>query len=161
MNSEQLTALRSHLLALLEGGQAYAKPETIVAGIPVEARGRRPDGLDHSLWQLLEHLRLSQRDILDFCVAEAYKELDWPGEYWPASAEPPDDEAWEKSVAGFLLDLDEAKKLVVDPNVDLFAIVPHGTTQTWLRELLLVADHNAHHLGQMIIVRKLLGAWPG
>lgn len=159
MTPDNLTALRSHLLALLEGGQAYAKPETILAGIPAEARGRRLDGLGHSLWDLLEHLRIAQRDILDFAVAERYVELEWPRQYWPESAEPPDDTAWNHSVETFLLDLDEARKLAVDPGVDLFAVVPHGTTQTYLRELLLIADHNAHHLGQIIALRKLLRVW--
>lgn len=123
-------------------------------------RGRRIDGFEHSLWDLLEHLRISQRDILAFCVAETYEEIEWPKEYWPKSQEPPSEEEWEKSLAGFVLDLDAAHKLAVDPAVDLFAIVPHGTTQTWLRELLLIADHNAHHLGQVIVLRKQLGIWP-
>lgn len=159
MDTEQLTALRNHVRALLDGGQAFAKPEKIVADIPQEARGRRPDGGDHSLWQLIEHVRLTQRDILDFCVAESYTEPEWPKDYWPTSTEPADDAQWQKSVEAFLRDLDEARKLAVDQAVDLFAIVPHGTTQTWLRELLLIADHNAHHLGQVIILRKLLGVW--
>jgi uncharacterized damage-inducible protein DinB len=159
MTTEQNTALRQHLVALLEGGQAYAKPERILAKVPAEARGRRPDGGDHSLWQLLEHLRISQRDILDFCVAAEYDELKWPDEYWPTSVEPTSESAWDDSVRLFLDDIDEAKRIAADESIDLFTVVPHGSTQTWLRELLLIADHNAHHLGQIITLRKLLGVW--
>ncbi|HVK39610.1 MAG TPA: DinB family protein [Candidatus Kapabacteria bacterium] len=160
MNTDQLTSLRNHLAALLEGGHAYARPETIVAGIPADVRGTRPNGVDHSPWELLEHLRIAQRDMLDFSVAPTYEEIAWPKDYWPATPAPPNDETWDESVAAFLSDLDVARRLAVDEGVDLFAVVPHGTTQTYLRELLLIADHNAHHLGQLILVRKLLKAWP-
>jgi hypothetical protein len=153
--------LRRHLGAMLDGGHAYARAEGIVGDVPVEVRGRVPQGGDHSLWELLEHLRIAQRDILDFCVAPSYDELRWPDEYWPKSVEPQNEEEWNRSVRGFLDDLAEARRLAVDPSIDLYAVVKHGTTQTWLRELLLIAEHNAYHLGQIVVVRKLLGAWEG
>lgn len=159
MTNKQHPDLRTHLVALLEGGHAFAKPQTILENIPATIRGRRPDGFDHSLWELIEHLRISQRDILDFCVADEYIEHKWPDEYWPATAEPPSAAAWDESVAAFLADIDETRRLAVDESIDLLSVVPHGTTQTYLREILLIAEHNAHHLGQVIAVRKLLGTW--
>lgn len=160
--------LRTHIVALLAGGQAFATPERILASIPPEARDVRPHGLEHSLRDLVEHLRIAQRDILEFCGLGEYSELKWPEDYWatpvPSERDRANDAAlddvWRASVEGFLGDLSEAKRLALDPAIDLFAIVPHGTTQTFLRELLVITDHNAHHLGQVIQLRKLIGVWP-
>ena len=120
----------------------------------------RPAGLPYSPWELLEHLRITQRDILDFCRDPGYSERKWPDDYWPTPDEPPTPEAWERSVAGFREDRDALMKLAGDPAVDLFSRIPHGSGQTYLREILLVADHNAYHLGEIVAVRRLLGAWP-
>ena len=154
-------ALRSHLVALLGWGDAHVPFEKAVAGIPADRRGRKPEGMPYSPWQLLEHLRITQRDILDFCRPTGYVELEWPGEYWPESVEPPSEGAWESSVSAFLADVAELRGMAGDPAVDLFAVVPNGTTQTYLRELLLVADHNAYHVGEIVAARRALGIWPG
>lgn len=133
--------------------------EAAVAGVPPELRGRRPPGLPHSLWELLEHLRLCQWDILDYCVNPDYREPASSREYWPGAAEPPAPEAWDASVAAFRRDLAALKRLAGDPKIDLTGPLPYAPRHTYLRELLLVADHNAYHVGQMIQVRRLLGIW--
>lgn len=152
-------ALRKHVLALLDGGQAYAKFDDIVADFPAKQRGEIPKGLPHSAWMLLEHMRIAQWDILDFSRNPKYEAMKWPGDYWPKSPAPPSAAAWDKSLKSFRDDLDAMKKLVSDPKTDLFAKIPRGEGQTVLREALLIADHNAHHLGQLIDVRRLLGVW--
>jgi hypothetical protein len=152
-------AVRTHLIRLLDWQDAHASFDTAVGGIPPEVRGIQPAGLPYSPWQLLEHLRLTQRDKLDFCRDSAYEEPTWPEDYWPGSVAPPSEEAWEQSIAGFRADLDALKQIAAGPAPDLFAMIPHGSGQTYLRELLLVADHNAYHLGQLVIVRRLIGVW--
>ncbi|HEU5163634.1 MAG TPA: DinB family protein [Thermoanaerobaculia bacterium] len=154
-------ALRQHLSRLLDWKDAHAGFDAAVADMPPALRGRRPEGLPHSTWELLEHLRLAQRDILEFCIDPNYRERSWPDDYWPPDASPPADDAWEKSIEAFRADRDALKKLATDEKVDLFAKIPHGSGQTYLRELLLVADHGAYHVGQLVLVRRLLGAWPG
>ena len=154
-----LEGLRTQLATVLEWHDAHADFDTAVEGLPAELRGRAPDGLPYSPWQLVEHLRLAQHDILDFCRNPAYQEMRWPHDYWPAAAEPPSPGAWEESIAGFRRDREALRALALDPDLDLFAAIPHGQGQTYLRELLLVADHNAYHLGQLVAVRRLLGAW--
>jgi uncharacterized damage-inducible protein DinB len=151
--------LRAHLQKLLGWQDAHLTLEAVVEGIQPELRGIQPTGLPYSPWQLLEHLRLAQRDILDFCRDVAYKEPASMDEYWPAAVAPSTSAAWNKSIASFLQDREALKQLAADPEIDLFAAIPHGTGQTYLRELLLVADHNAYHLGQLVAVRRLLGAW--
>lgn len=155
----QEEALRSHLARMLGWGDAHATFEKAVEGISPEARGSLPQGSPHSAWQLLEHLRLTQLDILEFCRNPDYQEPRWPEDYWPNSPEPPDHQAWDGSVVSYLRDRDESIRLAQDPQVDLFAAIPHGTGQTYLRELLLVADHNAYHLGALVLLRRLLGVW--
>jgi hypothetical protein len=161
MASQQSTelSLRQHLVKLLEGGSAYATFDKIIADFPANRRGEIPKGLPHSAWMLLEHLRLAQWDILEFSRNPKYKEMKWPDDYWPKAAAPPDDAAWDRSIASFHHDLSSMKTLVSDPKTDLFAKIPWGEGQTILREALLVADHNSHHLGQLIDVRRLLGIW--
>lgn len=144
---------------ILDWEDSHLNFYNVLKDVPPEMRGKIPDGLPYSVWQLMEHLRLSQKDILDFCVNANYKEQNWPEYYWPKSPEPPDDKAWEESIAGFRRDLEEMKKLAIDEKLDLFAKIPHGTGQTYLRELLLTADHNAYHIGQIVTVRRLLGIW--
>ena len=154
-------ALREHLVSLLTGGNAHTTFEDAVKNMPAELRGKRPKGAEHSPWQLLEHLRIAQWDILEFSRDAKHKSPKWPEEYWPKSPVPPDEKAWDKSVRAFRRDLKTLCALVSDPNTDLYAKIPHGDGQTILREVLLTADHNAYHLGQLVLVRKLLGAWKG
>ena len=151
--------LRKHVSRLLDWKDAHAGFDAAVADMPPALRGRRPEGLPHSPWELLEHLRLAQRDILEFCIDPKYRERAWPDEYWPPDPSPPAADSWEKSVEAFRADRDALKTLAFDETVDLFAKIPHGSGQTYLRELLLVADHGAYHVGQLVLVRKLLGAW--
>jgi len=152
--------LRKHLTKLLDWEDAHVGFEAVVEGVDAALRGVAPHGMPHSPWQLLEHLRLPQHDILDFCRNPAYSERAWPEDYWPSSAGPPTAAAWDESVAAFRREREELKQLAADPALDLFARIPHGTGQTYLRELLLVADHNAYHIGQLVLVRRSLGIWP-
>ena len=148
--------LRKHLLALLRMEGAHLTFDEAVKGFPIELRGAKPKGAPHTPWQLLEHLRIAQWDILDFCRNPAYQEMKWPDDYWPKTQAPPDATACEHSVEQFRRDLKSMEALVSDASVDLTARIPHGTGQTLLREALLVADHNAYHLGQLVFVRKML-----
>lgn len=152
--------LRTHVLRLLDWEDAHVGFDAAVAGLAPSQRGVRPPGLPFSAWELLEHLRITQADILDFCANPSYEERKWPDDYWPDSEAPPSDDAWDRSIAGFRRDREELRRLGADSGLDLFARIPHGTGQTYLRELLLVADHNAYHVGQLVAVRRLLGAWP-
>jgi hypothetical protein len=152
-------ALREHLVKLLKGGEAHATFEHAMEDFPAELRGKVPKGAEHSPWQELEHLRLAQEDILDFSVNANYKAKEWPKEYWPASATPPEPKAWDRAINAYCEDLKAMCALVEDEKTDLFAKIPHGEGQTILREALVVADHNAYHLGQIVLLRRLLGAW--
>ena len=151
--------IRAHIIKLLEWEDAHVDFDTAVEALPAELRGRRVPGFAHSPWELLEHLRLAQRDLLDFCRDPGYKAPKWPDDYWPSSAAPPDDTSWDRSVGAFVADREELKALVSDASLDLTAKIPHGTGQTYLRTILLVADHNAYHVGQLVAVRQQLGAW--
>ncbi|RUL89251.1 DinB family protein [Tautonia sociabilis] len=151
--------LRAHLLELLDGGAAHLGFEAAVAGFPVDRSGDRPAGLPHSPWELLEHLRICQRDILDFSRSAEYPKLDWPADYWPPSPSPPDGRSWDRSIAAFRQDLRAMRDLVADPATDLLAPLPWGSGQSIVREAMLLADHNAYHLGQLVVVRRLLGLW--
>jgi hypothetical protein len=159
VSKDQMTALREHLLYLLRGGGAHLDFEKAVAGLPPELRGVRPVDLPHSPWRLLEHLRIAQWDILEFCRNPRYVSPPFPEGYWPKGDAPPDPGAWDLSANAFRADLRAMEALVSDPASDLFTPLPHGQGQTLLREALLVADHNAYHLGQLVVVRRLLGAW--
>ena len=152
-------ALRAQLRRLLSWEDAHAAFDAAVDGIPKEKRGVAPSGLPHSPWQLLEHIRRAQWDILDFCKNPAYVEPKSMEEYWPESAAPPDASAWDESLAAVRRDREALAALADDTSVDLFATIPHGSGQTYLRELLLVADHNAYHVGQLVLTRRLLGIW--
>ena len=152
-------ALREHLRKLLLGEDAHSGYDTAVDGIPPASRGAVPDGFPHSAWQLIEHLRLAQADILDFSRNSEYEEGTFPDDYWPKSAAPPNDSAWEESIAAFRKDRSDMVALVMDPKRDLYATIPHGSGQTYLREALLTADHNAYHVGQLIALRRILGIW--
>lgn len=158
MKSE--ASFREHLVALLDWKDAHATFDKAVEGVGDADRGKVPDGATHSIWQVVEHLRLAQKDILDFCVNAEYEEPDWPDDYWPMNPVPPGAEAWEESLAGYREDRARMMDLARDASRDLFARIPHGTGQTYLREILLVADHNAYHIGQIVLLRRLLGSWP-
>jgi len=155
------TSTRDHVSRLLEWEEAHVGFDTAVAGVPAHMRGTRPPGLPHSIWELVEHIRMAQNDILDFCVNKNYEEKTWPDDYWPRSPAPPSEAAWEHSVAAVRTDLKALTALADDASVDLAARIPHGKSQkqTYLRELLLVADHTAYHVGQIVFVRQLLGIW--
>jgi hypothetical protein len=160
VTTDQTASLREHLLYLLRGGGAHLDFEKAIAGLPAELRGKKPAGLPHTPWRLLEHLRIAQWDILRFCVDPGHVSPAFPEGYWPAGDAPPDAGAWDRSVAAFRTDLRAMQDLVANLATDLFTPLPHGQGQTVLREALLVADHNAYHLGQLVTIRRLLGAWP-
>jgi DinB superfamily len=151
--------LRDHLLSLLRGRNAHADFDSTIADLAPELRSATPPGAPHSPWQLLEHLRIAQWDILEFSRDPKHVSPKWPEGYWPKNPAPPDTQAWDASVATFRRDLQAMADLVADPKSDLYTPFPWGDGQTLLREALLVADHNAYHLGQLILVRRLLGAW--
>jgi hypothetical protein len=153
--------LRKHILEVLGGGSAHVKFESAIANLPPKLRGVKPPGLDFTAWRLLEHLRIAQWDILEFSRNPKYVSLEFPAGYWPRTDAPANDAAWKKSVAGFRADLRAVQRLVEDPATDLFAPIPWGDGQTILREAMLVADHNAYHTGQFVMLRRLLGAWKG
>jgi DinB superfamily len=153
-------SLRSHLVTLLDGGQAHVTFDAAVADMSAALLGAKPPGFPHSAWQLAEHLRIAQWDILRFCVDPDHISPEFPRGYWPEGDAPPDPSAWDRTLAAFRADLKAMKDLVSDPKTDLFSPLLHGQGQTILREALLVADHNAYHLGQLVAVRRLLGAWP-
>ncbi len=151
--------LRDHVVRLLDWEEAHVGFDKVVDGIPADKRGVRPAGFDHSPWQLLEHMRLAQEDILDFCVNPTYEHtLKWPDDYWPDPA-PPSETAWKESVASFRRSRERMKALTREVD-DLTAKVPTGTAkQTYLRAILLVADHTAYHVGQLVALRRALGIW--
>jgi hypothetical protein len=158
--SDQNASLRKHLVELLKGGSAHIEPRPVLEGLPFALQGVVPERAEHSPWQVLEHLRLAQSDILEFSRSKDHVSPPWPEGYWPTSATPPDEQAWDRSVEMFFRDLQATMDLVADPASDLFTPFPWGKGQTLLREALLIADHNSHHLGQLILLRRLLGAWP-
>ena len=143
-------AVRKHLLELLDGESAHISLEQVLVDFPIENINRRIEG-SHTAWQLLEHIRLAQWDIFDFCVNADYKEMTFPDDYWPKKDGTA--ESWKKSAEQTLADLQAMRDLVADKNTDLFATIPHGTGQTILREALLVGDHTAYHLGQLVMLR--------
>jgi len=154
------SSLRDQVARLLDWTDAHVGFDAAVADLDEPLRGRVPAGLPYSPWQLVAHLRITQHDLLDFCRNPDYEELSWPEDYWPASAEPPSASAWDESLQAFRADRTAMQALARDPTVDLTAKIPHGNGQTYLRELLLAADHAAYHIGELIVVRRLLGAWP-
>jgi hypothetical protein len=156
---EKDASLRQHLLELLKGGSAHTSFQDAIQDFPAELRGKRPKGSPHSPWELLEHMRIAQLDILEFSRDPKHVSPKWPEGYWPESPEPPDEKAWDRSVHSFCQELQTMGALVADDSVDLYARIPHGDGQTVLREALLLADHNAYHLGQLVLLRRILGAW--
>jgi uncharacterized damage-inducible protein DinB len=152
-------ALRAQLVRLLDFDQAHVAFDRAVKGIPPRLRGALPQGVEHSLWQLVEHLRIAQADILEFCRTSRYKDKQWPADYWPTALGPRHGTAWAASIAAYRRDRHAMQRLAANTKVDLLADIPHGSGQTYLREILLLADHNAYHIGQIVTVRRLLGIW--
>jgi len=156
--SEQI--LRAQLAGLLESGHAHVPFEKAVVAMPPGLVGDRPTGLVHSSWELVEHLRIAQWDILEFGRGGDHESPDWPSGYWPAEPEPPAPDAWQRSVDAFLADRRAMEALCLDESRDLFEPFPWGDGQNLLREILLLVDHNAYHVGQLVQVRRALGCWP-
>ena len=157
--NRQDEALREHVLYVLRGGGAHISVEEALTDWPVNLRAVKPAGAAHTAWQLVEHMRIAQWDILEFSRNAKHVSPEFPSGYWPATEAPPDASAWEKSLEAFRADLKGMEQLVEDPKINLFARIQHGEGQTILREALLVADHNAYHLGQLVMLRRLLGTW--
>jgi DinB superfamily len=151
--------LREHVANLLGWEDAHTGFDRAVANLPEPLRTRQPSGLPYSAWQLVEHIRITQYDILDFCINPDYQERTWPDDYWP-SAQSRGSE-WDESIGQFHRDRLALEQLARNPRIDLESAIPHGNGQTYLRELLLAADHAAYHIGELIVVRRLLGAWRG
>jgi hypothetical protein len=154
------TALREHLQKVLTSHDAHTDWNRGLAGIPAKYRGAKPPGAPYSAWELLEHVRIAQWDILEFCRNPKHVSPKWPSGYWPKTPSPPRAAAWNRSVKDFGNNLMAMAKWIGDPKTDLFTPLPHGTGQTVLREALLLADHNSYHLGQFVLLRRLLGVWP-
>lgn len=152
-------SLRQHVLDLLAKEHAHVDLESALADFPANLRGKKPKGAPHSAWQLLEHIRIAQWDILEFSRDAKHVSPKWPAGYWPETEAPPNAAAWNRSLRRVHADRKAMEKLVASKKTDLFAPIPHGTGQTILREALLVADHNAYHIGQLVLLRRLLGAW--
>jgi uncharacterized damage-inducible protein DinB len=152
-------ALRAQLERLLAWRDAHIHFDAAVRGIPPRFRGVVPQGSEHSIWQLVEHIRRAQADILEFCSKRRYTEKRWPDDYWPASPKPPNQAAWARSLNAYRRDLKKLERLVRTQSIDLFSGVPNGDGQTYLREVLLVVDHTAYHVGQIVALRKRLGIW--
>ena len=153
------TLLREQLLHLLKGGNAHMTLDEAVAGYPAASMNTLFPNGDYSSWHLLEHIRLSQWDILDFIRNPEYQELEWPKDYWPPQAAQASDADWKETLASFQRDMQALQAIALDPQIDLHARIPWGTGQTVLRELLLVADHNAYHIGEFAIMRQVMGTW--
>jgi len=156
MLKQETVSLRKHLAELLHMKGAHVNLDVALSGFPAAHRGAKPAGAPHSAWQLLEHMRLAQEDILDFSRNPQYREKNFPEDYWPATEAPPNEAAWDKSITRFQKTLQEMQELIADTKHDLLVKLPHGTGQTLLREAMLVADHNAYHLGQLMFLRKML-----
>ena len=152
---------RTIVASSLDWEQAHAKLENVVKGLAVPLRGQRPAGYPHSVWELLDHIRITQHDLLDFCQNPNYEEkLEWPRDYWPTTPEPPTPEAWDKCISDYRRDREALARFTTRSEIDLTSKIPNGTGQTYLRTVLVAVDHASYHVGQIVSVRRLLGAWP-
>jgi uncharacterized damage-inducible protein DinB len=152
-------ALREQIVGLLSKGEAHLTFEDAIKGLPADARSKKPAGAAHSPWELIEHMRIAQKDILEFTKDGRHKSPKFPAGYWPDPKKAPSDDDWENCLKGFKADLAELVAMAKNDSIDLFSQVPHGSGQTVLRELLLVADHNAYHLGELVVTLRSLGVW--
>ena len=155
-----MSAEREAVATLVQGGHAHLGVERAVANLGADNRGRRPEALPYAVWELLEHMRIAQEDILRYTLDPAWSSPPWPDGYWPEPRHSVDDATWSTTLDGFLADRNELVELVLDPATDLGAELPHGGGRTYLRQALVAADHNAYHTGQIVAVRRALGAWP-
>jgi len=153
------TELRQHVVKLLTSQDAHADFETAIKDLPANMRGQKPKDAEHSPWQVLEHLRITQNDLLEFAVNAKHKSPEFPAGYWPKAQAPASAAEWDRSVEGFRKDLRRLCELVSSESTDLFARIPHGDGQTILRQALVTADHSAYHLGELVLLRRMLGAW--
>ena len=160
MSGDSISAIRSIVASSLDWDQAHATFDAAVANLAKDLRGKRPDNFPHSVWELVEHIRIAQDDLADFMERADYHQIKWPDDYWPTNPAPPSDEAWAKSIAAVLRDREHIKEIAIRPTIDLAAKIPWGTGQTYLRTILVAVDHTSYHVGQILAVRKLLGAWP-
>ncbi|ACO31583.1 MULTISPECIES: DinB family protein [Acidobacterium] len=151
--------LRDTLIPFLRGQGAHADLNAAVEDFPAEHYGTRPHGLPHSAWELLEHIRFTLHDLINFCTNPEYTEPEWPADYWPKNPAPQHPEDWHRTVTAIQQDMEEFEKLMSDPRSNLYSKIPWGDGQTLLREVLLAADHTSYHTGQIILVRQLLGIW--
>ena len=156
----ELAQVREIVARSLDWQEAHATFDAAVAGLAPDLRGKRPADFPHSVWELVEHIRIAQEDLADFMERADYHQIKWPDDYWPTSPAPPSDAAWDKSIAAVVRDREHVKEIAMRPTIDLTATIPWGTGQTYLRSILVVVDHTAYHVGQILAVRKLLGAWP-
>src|SRR3569833_118103 len=152
--------LRQQLARFIDFGEAHIASDAALAPLDLSLQGKRVERLPHSPWELLEHIRITQHDIFDFCRNPEYADMKWPDDYWPKSPVPPSADSWEKSVSSFNKDREALRKLATNQKIDLLAKIPHGDGQTYMRELILAQDHLSYHLGQLVLVRQALGAWP-
>jgi hypothetical protein len=152
--------IRSIVASSLDWDQAHATFDAAVANLPKELRGKRPANFPHSVWELVEHIRIAQDDLADFMERADYHQIKWPDDYWPRSPEPPSDEAWDDSIAAVLRDRAHLKEIAMRPSIDLSSPIPWGEGRTYLRTILVAVDHTSYHVGQILAVRKLLNAWP-
>jgi hypothetical protein len=156
--SGHTSAFRKELVSQLTEEQAHASFDAAVKDLPADLRGARPNDLPHSAWQLIEHLRIAQWDIIEYALNPKHKSPDFPDGYWPKSPEPPDGKAWDKSIAAFRGD---RKKLVAAlEKADILTPIPHANNQSLASKTILLLDHNGYHLGQLILLRRLLNIWP-
>lgn len=160
MTEHAVDGWRAIVASGLDWQEAHAPFEAAVAGLPVELRGRRPDRFPHSPWELVEHIRRTQADLVDFMVNAAYTAPSWPEDYWPPGPVPPAEDAWDASLLGIGRDRTRLQALATHEVPDLTARIPWGEGQTYLRTILVALDHTAYHVGQLVAVRRLLGAWP-
>ena len=151
--------LRNQLIPFLRGEGAHANFASAVKDFPSEHYGTRPDGCPHSAWELVEHIRFTLHDLIDFCTNPNYSEAEWPADYWPKLPAPPTSEAWRDSLSAIQHDIEAFERLVGDPTSNLYAEIPWGQGQTLLREVLLAGDHTSYHTGQLVLIRQLLGIW--
>ncbi len=160
MSTNTSTAVRRILASSLDWDQAHATFDAAVANLPSALRGKRPDNFPHSVWELVEHIRIAQDDLADFMERADYHRVKWPDDYWPKDPAPPSDAAWDESIAAVLRDREHLKQIAMRESIDLTANIPWGEGRTYLRTILVAVDHTAYHVGQILAVRKLLGAWP-
>lgn len=158
--TDSQNAIRSIVAASLDWDQAHATFDAAVANLPAALRGKRPDNFPHSAWELVEHLRIATEDLADYMERADHAVVNWPDDYWPKSPEPPSDASWDQSIAAYRHDIQRLKNIAMRSDLDLSATIPWGEWRTYLRTILVAIDHNAYHVGQIVMVRKLLGAWP-